>query len=269
MEHGYATIRGYGVYTEIKRFERRPRGGRRVGADKGAISNSDTLPLLSVSGEDLKRQREREKTRSEANARSAARFFRHLVGANLVGHPYPVLVSLTYRENCTNLDRAREDFKSFGKRAAVQFGESFKYIAVVEFQDRGAIHFHALCWGIDKKTVKGERRTRLVAGLWGKGFVDVVQTDGSPKLASYLSNYFRETFKDPRLFGRRAYTASRNILRPIYVKDAILAPHFMGLAEPDLSTAHLAQEEEYDTMWLGRCNYQRYLTLEKKYETRS
>lgn len=257
MEYEYATILQYGSNTEIRRYERRPMGGR-----PRKVQASNESAHVSDAGSHARRQNEREKARTEANARSATRTFRRLVAANLGGSANPLLISLTYRENQTNLDAAREDFKAFGRRAGDTFGETFRYIAVVEFQERGAIHFHALCWGVPQKVAKRERRTRLVASLWGKGFTDVIQTDGSPKLSSYLAAYFKETFKDPRLFGRRAYTASRNILRPLYIRDAILAPHFMGVLEPDLSTAHLAQQENYDTMWLGRCDYKRYLSLD-------
>jgi len=270
MESEYATLLHYGTYTEIKRFERRPRGGRRVGKVAGrGVQDADDGVLFSDDGGNNERPRERTKIRTEANARSARRSFRHLVGSNLVGRSHPVLVSLTFRENCTDLERAREDLKSFAKRAAHRFGSKFKYIAVVEFQKRGAIHFHALCWGVPKKNAKAERRERLFASLWGQGFADVKITDGSMKLASYLSSYFAGSFLDPRLAGRRVYTASRNISRPLYKRDVILAPHFMGLSIPDLSTAELASTAEYDTNWLGRCFYKRYIKINHAHESRN
>jgi hypothetical protein len=34
-----------------------------------------------------------------------------------------------------------------------------------------------------------ERKTRILAKLWGEGFVDARKTDGSPKLGYYISKY--------------------------------------------------------------------------------
>jgi len=263
MEYEYSKIVSYGRQTDIRRYTRRPLGGR-----KKSVPNGDESTLLVDDGKNEQGLGERTKNRSQTNARSAAHSFRLLVGANLVGRTNPVLITLTYAKNYQNLDGAREHFKAFAKRAGAIFGEGFRYICVVEFQERGAIHFHTLCWGVPPKVIRRERRTRLVASLWGQGFADIKRTDGNIKLAGYMAKYFIETFLDARLFGRRAYTCSRNAYRPIIVKDAILAPHFMGMALPDLSTAHLAQEAEYDTVWLGRCQFKRYLTLEKAYATR-
>ena len=44
---------------------------------------------------------------------------------------------------------------------------------------------------IDSRTVVygTERKDRVLANLWGEGYVDATKTDGSGRLASYISKY--------------------------------------------------------------------------------
>jgi len=254
LQYQYAKIIGIGLAAEIYRYGNRPRGGR-----PRAVPDSDAVPRLFESREDVSRQEKPTKVRTEANARSARVAFRRLVQTNLDGFDHPVLATFTYAENFTDISASREDFNAFAKRARGRFGEQFKYIVVIEFQKRGSIHFHALLWGIPARIIKSERRTRVVGRLWRHGFVDLIPTDGHAKLATYLSKYMAKSFVDARFASKKAYISSYNVKRPIIIKDAVLSPHFYGIAEPDLSTAHLAQEHEYDTNWLGRCHYQKYI----------
>jgi len=265
MEYEYARIESYGGTTDIRRYTRKPMGGRRP----RVISSGDVQSHIPQNRQNDGQQIQREKIRSQANARSAAMAFRKLVAANLYRSNAPILATFTYTENMGDIGRAKKDLNAFEKRFKAQFGVTVRYIITAEYQERGAVHFHALIWGLHPSIVKRERSTRLFAGFWGKGFVDLKKTDGNIRLAGYLAKYFRDTFADKRLAGRKAYVASKNVQRPIIVKDAILAAHFLGMSQPDLSTAHLAQEQDYDTVWLGRCLYQKYLTFETHHGPRS
>jgi len=253
---GYAKVISYGNIVEMYRYERNCVATGR----KRAHASTLVLPYIPKDGESITTQSEQKKVRTKSNARSATLAFRRLVGANLGGVDNPVLASFTYRENMEELTQGRKDFNAFAKLAKNTFGAQFRYICVAEFQRRGAVHFHALLWGVPASVVAGERVTRMVAALWGRGFVDLVSTDGNIRLATYLSKYMSKMFIDSRLANRKAYIASRNILRPKIDRDALLAPYFHGgLAEyPDLSTATVLRESEYNTQWLGRCDYKQY-----------
>jgi len=264
----YVNVLHYADIAEVTKYERRPeprnhvrRGARNAGDDRGDIA----LQQLSFDGKVVERQAKRQTVRSEDDARRAVLVFRRIAYANIKGLGNPVLASFTYSENMDDFETAREDWRTFAKRATLAFGSAFRYICVTEFQERGAIHYHALLWGIPSSVVVTERHTRLVASLWGKGFIDLRQTDGSTKLATYLSKYTSKTFSDIRLSGRRAYTTSRNIIRPVLDRGAVLSMYFSGELQgvPDLSTAVVAHESEYDTLSLGRVNYKKYLILGK------
>lgn len=258
---GYIKTITYGDTVEIYQYEKNITHNGRRGKK---FRNSHYDANLDSHVEDRVRSAEQKQEKRKDNARRTSMVFRRLVSANLGQSSCPLLVSLTYAENFTEIGLAHKDFNSFARSVRDQFGKGVSYVAVPEFQKRGAIHFHALFWGLDSSELaKTERRTRLVARLWGKGFVDLVATDGDYKIAGYLAKYMAKTFCDSRLQSKKAYIASRNIKRPVVEKNAFLEPLFMGGLQdiPDLSTAELVIEKEYDTVWLGKGRYQLYKTL--------
>lgn len=212
------------------------------------------VPSVVSTGENILSERELGRRRSSSGRASLA--FRRLVSANLVGTDRPLLFALTYAENFTDLRGAYKDFTAFIQALRYRFGSEFKYVAVPEFQKRGAVHFHALFWGLPSELVLSERQTRAIAKLWGHGFVDLVQTDGNVKISGYLSKYMAKAFIDSRLSGCKAYVASRNILRPLVQSFSGNLWAFLrewGVDKPAILN------REFMTLWLGRCQYKYYL----------
>jgi len=139
------------------------------------------------------------------NVQRCVSAFRRLVRANLVGDECPAFLTLTYVQ-IVSLKTAWSDFKGFILRLKRR-NPRLKYVAVVEFQKRGAPHFHVLAWGIKKEIQEAERDTRYIQHQWLRGWVDLVRTDGHPAISSYMSKYMRKAMHDPRLSGQKAYTA--------------------------------------------------------------
>jgi hypothetical protein len=213
---------------------------------------------------DLRKPRERIKrftkvSRSEANIKSSRRSFHRLVRANLGSdRPPPILMTLTYSDNVTDIDISNKIFNTFTKRLRYDLGKDISWISVPEFQKRGAVHYHVLLFGVSHEYVKSERSTRYFASLWTRGFVDVITTDGSSKLATYLAKYMSKALADFRLIGKRGYSASHNILRPVFLNT----PFQVEYAREDWSIGGVDNPPDkrriYDTKWLGRCDYKRY-----------
>jgi len=219
-------------------------------------------------------------TRRADNIRRTVQNFRRLVRSNCAGAESPALVTFTMlqiiplKTSWSIFTRFFDSFKSVA-------GRQVRYIAVPEFQERGAVHFHVLVWGLEdhwilhegsigtKRTrkrfaawleskgygVSEMRNDRRIQSYWRRGYVDCVPTDGSPALAYYLSKYLSQTMRDPRIGGERAYSYSRNALRSVFTasssfRDEELAQ--MGAAgEPDF-------RREFDTEWLGRGSYETF-----------
>jgi len=194
------------------------------------------------------------------------RGFMRLVRANLTREENPILLTLTMFE-AVPIGKAYGAFSRFVCLLRGRFGEKFSYIAVPEFQGNrdyygrykeagGAVHFHVISWGLPISP-KEERRSRSIQRLWARGYVDVVPTDSSSKLAGYLGKYLFKTMSDDRLLGKKAYVASRNVLRPVQIKAQSsvtrdIISNMVGCASPSVV-------RYFDTQWLGSCKYTRYV----------
>lgn len=192
------------------------------------------------------------------SAKRAELVFQRLVAANLIGTETPVLFTLTYAKNETDIAQGYRDFNAFIKALRYRYGGLFKYVSVPEFQKRGAVHFHALFWGLPKKAIAEERNTRFFAGIWGRGFLYIKYTDGNVKLSHYLSKYMAKSFVDKRLKNQKSYVASRNILRPIYQSgfdNVDLVLEAWGIVDNSA-----VQDKIFDTQWLGKGRYRKFTT---------
>jgi len=226
--------------------------------------------------------------RRHDSIRRLRRDFLRLVQTQLSAKGPPTFLTLTFASNAA-LDVGLECFREFNKRAKEEFGNGISYIAVPEFQKRGAVHFHCLVWGLEDKYIlheapwsywriakpkikkrffewcalkgydpKDARGARLIQSLWARGYADLVPADDSPSLAGYMAKYMQKSLHDERLYGRRAYYFSRNVVRPMLYKTAAVANYAKEILDVDIE---LLTEKTYSTQWLGQGNYQVYKVI--------
>lgn len=192
------------------------------------------------------------------------RYFERIVRSNLLGGKAPLFVTLTMYETVP-IRLAYRSFSRFIQRLRARYGKDFRYVAVPEFQGdvdfsgywkalRGAVHFHVLFWFLPI-TEQGERQKRYIQWSWRRGFVDCVQTDGSVKLAGYMSKYVFKAMYDERLGNQKAYVCSRNILRPVSVSYASAFRYLNDIVGDSLPD-HVSN---FNSAWLGNCQYRRYV----------
>lgn len=110
---------------------------------------------------------------------------RDIINANVTDPRRTRWVTLTYRENMTDPQRLKDDFKEFNRRARKKFGH-YEYITCAEPQARGAWHLHIIMI-FDEKAPFLPNRT--VRDLWGQGFVNVQKIADVDNLGAYLSAY--------------------------------------------------------------------------------
>jgi len=213
------------------------------------------LPRRKIKIQKRKTERTRVSiSRRRDNVARLKKNFVRLIRANLDGNGNPILFTFTMVE-VVRIFTGYECFTRFVERLRWKYGKDFRYIAVPEFQKRGAVHFHVLAWGLPEKIVQNERIDRTIQRLWGYGFVDCVSTDGSPRLATYLGKYMQKAVFDDRLLSQKAYVCSRNVLRPLSY------PYAQAVANADLIwgvDTLVAFKKSFDTIWLGRCDYTSY-----------
>lgn len=121
--------------------------------------------------------------------------------------------TLTFENNVEDLDVAHDEYGKFMDRLrywAKKNNVDMKYLTVVEFQKRGAVHYHLLLnFYIDKQKL---------GDIWGNGFVDIKKIDDVGNRGNYMTKYMTKIQTldqfDSRLEGRKTYFCSRNVQRP-------------------------------------------------------
>jgi hypothetical protein len=185
----------------------------------------------------------------ERAARRARQKVHHLVRSMGADH----MLTLSTRENITDANRFDSIFTAFirlvrtkqlinGKLVTASTKKEWKYVAVREMQDRGAFHFHIACVGF--QNIPFLRACWYVAlggtefdsGANVLGQVDVqhdrkgtsVETPihKTFKLVRYLCKYITKTFDESTVLGQRRYKSSREIAKPIVMKQYL--PVYFG-----------------------------------------
>jgi hypothetical protein len=111
----------------------------------------------------------------------------------------PLLVSFTFKGDASDASYANDALRNFQVRLRTAFPDA-QSLFVPELSPKGRIHFHGLLFNVPlslgdtrvgrRRIQTGEeRRVRTLAKLWGEGYVDAVKTDGSRRLAYYISKY--------------------------------------------------------------------------------
>lgn len=114
-------------------------------------------------------------------------------------------ITLTFAENVVDLSVANNEFKKFIKRLRYEEG-NFKYLAVIEFQKRGAIHYHMIS---DLFYISNHKLRRI----WSGGFVRINRIKHVDDVGAYLVKYMCKA-DDLRLHKRKAYLRSGNLEKP-------------------------------------------------------
>lgn len=149
-------------------------------------------------------------------------------------------LTLTFEDNITDLDYSNSEFKKWVKRVNYHCFKSkksiMKYVAVIEFQKRGAVHYHVLC-NLPYVDVNEFQK------IWGHGFIKLNKIKGDPErfgssecdnVGAYVCKYMTKDNEDKRLEGRKSYLMSRNLNKPEVL--------YVGIDEKDL----LAQVYGFD-----------------------
>lgn len=167
--------------------------------------------------------------RAEANAARSARRAKTRVRRLVKAMGCDALLTLTYRENQTDLALAKRHMKEFVRRMR-RIIPGFGYVAAFEQQERGAWHMHLaihrlpvnlkLREGVKLKSYNVVRAVwRSVVGQ-DNGNIDQARrkrwSAHSPgKLAAYLSKYMLKAFEDGDDWKNRYSASAHSIPEPV------------------------------------------------------
>jgi len=165
------------------------------------------------------------------------------------GRPYrPIFVTFTFRANVIDLDYANKEFKNFIRRFgySIRGKETFlKYLNVVEFQGRGAIHFHTVFFNLPFVDRIYDKTREMWRQCVGEGSVRVESVYSEQGIISYLSKYLTESINDDRLEGRKSYFASKGLKKPITISFEELVNVIRSKIPAELKGRHRVYESEF------------------------
>lgn len=152
---------------------------------------------------------------------------------------WETFITLTFKENITDIVKANKIFHNWVSNIR-KLKKDFKYIAVPEFQKRGAVHYHVLSnLGKEDKEIIFKQLIKTGKAVkyddlydvkyWSKGFarVDFIKKDYK-KIYGYICKYMTKDI-DNKLFGKHRYFNSQNLIKP--------TEEYLDLSNP----LHLAQ----------------------------
>lgn len=136
-----------------------------------------------------------------------------------------IFCTLTYKENFKDLENSRKHLEYFFKKLHKDY-DNLKYLWVMEYQDRGAIHFHILLnIDIPIKSIKGRKsmehkkiENAFNKKYWNRGFIDLKALDDNYQAAKYIAAYLVKDLLEIDLEGYRVYSYSKNLNKPIISK---------------------------------------------------
>lgn len=172
-------------------------------------------------------------------------------------------LTLTFSENITELKEANYLFNQFIKRMKYKF-KDFEYLAVPEFQKRGAVHYHLLCnLGITEFKTKSELfafEKEFGKTCWKNGFVKFKAVKDIDNMGAYFCKYLGKDMFDKRAFGKKKFFRSQSLAKPFELIGCFAWRLFQQLKQ----ALKLVFEKNFSSEWAGEVEYKAYLLDQAK-----
>lgn len=217
--------------------------------------------------EKIKNGRTKEKSNNyEENRKQvlqrAKKNLRRLINANVGQYGKENIakfVTLTFKENITDIKHANYEFEKFIKRLNYEiYGykcSNLKYTCVIEFQKRGAIHYHVIFYNLPFT------KSNILESIWQNGFIKINKIDNVTNVGAYVSEYLGSAEKgqghnieDDRLQGKKSYFSSRGLYKPTEITDKKIVEQIATA----LPSKYLTYFANYENEHLGDITYIQY-----------
>lgn len=162
--------------------------------------------------------------KNDDNINKAKFKLRDIINSN-VGHcskgNRDVFLTMTYKENMKDIDVGKKDFKKFimrwdyqRKKDLGEKWEKLKYVYVVEFQKRGAVHFHCIFFNLEyTSAIKISKLWKGKNNDTGRGSIKINQIDHVDNVGAYVVKYMQKDLIDDRLINKDLYGRSKGNLK--------------------------------------------------------
>lgn len=217
--------------------------------------NDRTSSESASSDTDYTDSRERSLKRAKTN-------LRRLINSNVgqYGKEFTAkFLTLTFKENVQDIKDANYEFQKFIKRLNYKlYGTkkaNLKYTTVIEFQKRGAIHYHTIVYNMPYL------KANEISDVWENGFIKINKIDDVDNVGAYVGEYLGQAEKgqgknieDDRLRGQKTHFSSRGLFKPVEITDKKIVEQ--------VATALLTEESSYSATFenehLGKISYKQY-----------
>ena len=169
----------------------------------------------------------------------AKRDIRRLVNCNIQENSK--FITLTFVDNITDLKLANYEWKKFKQRLETKIGYKLQYVVVIEFQKRGAIHYHCVMFNLPY--IKNNK----LQEIWGNGFVKINNIDNVDNVGAYVCKYMTKT-DDDRLIGQKMYFSSRGLEKPVEIKEKARVETLASALPASALAYSNTFENEYNTI---------------------
>lgn len=222
------------------------------------------------------KQKLEENNKREDNINRSRATLRDTINSNAgFGKNKDCFLTLTYKENFDDVKKAKEHFKAFLKkwerRRKKILGENcerLKYVYVIEFQERGAIHFHCIFFDLEYTLIfendKKNKRDKTLSELWGHGFIKINSLDNVDNVGAYLIKYMSKDLIDERLKNADLYGLSReNLNKPIIEKNPAIVQSLLSSCKNNIIYSNSFNNEYRGFVLYSQVNLKR--EINKKY----
>lgn len=176
----------------------------------------------SVKGRNSEATKEDKEINRDKVCQRAERDLRRIINSNY-NKGSSRFVTLTFKDNVQDLKWANYEFTKFVKRWQYKLGYKLQYSAVVEFQKRGAVHYHCIFYNIPQKLDLPKLRD-----VWGYGSVNVKRIEHVDNVGAYMVKYMSKNSSDERLEGQKMYFNSRGLKKPQEIKESDVVSALVG-----------------------------------------
>jgi len=157
-------------------------------------------------------------------------------------------VTLTFSENIIDVKIANKCFNKFIMRLNYKY-PNFKYINIIEFQKRGAVHYHFLS---NLPYIKNAK----LAKIWDNGFVKINKIDHVDNIGAYVCKYLQKDMTEKRLFNKKKFFCSKNIEKPIEIYDSriiekLFLQYSFDYAKPEYKAT-------FSNKYIGNVDYKQF-----------
>ncbi len=167
---------------------------------------------------------------------------------------YSKFLTLTFREKILEVWEGNKEFTLFIKRLNYFIFQSKKsviqYLAVIEFQPTSKrVHYHVVLFNLPYIP----RYIDVFNKAWNRGFLVIKVIKNERHAANYITKYMTKE-DDDRLRGEKSYFCSRDLKRPVFMKNEDTILQLIDKINPHIPIFQKTFENEHT----GKTNYSCY-----------